>query len=274
MVGADGINSVVAAQCFAKEAAAEFTGRVVYYCLAKGSFVPEPIYTEHFISKGSLGFRMVIVSGGGSDGRWDSLQITTRGAACSSEWEAQGPAEEMMWYLNIAGDKCLRGAREILNHAGRVFKWGRYQSPQMSTWICADGAAVLLGDGAHAMAPFTGQGASSAIRDGLCLGELWHPGHRCWLYDEFEKARKKICQDAIKGAYTRGVRITSHGISRCYTDLTTRLLLWCSRQKVLRRVVQVPTFTVDTGADVLEWVGKAIDVFRFERKASNSVRPD
>ena len=275
VVGADGINSVVAAQCFAKQqAAAEFTGCVVYYCLAKGAFVPEPVYTEHFISRGGLSFRMVTVSGGGTDGRLDSLQITTRSAACSSEWAAQGTAEEMMWYLDIAGDKCLRGAREILTNADRVFKWGMYQSPQMPTWIAADGGAVLLGDAAHAMAPFTGQGASSAIRDGLCLGELLATRPASVAVEEFEKARKKICQDAIKGAYTRGVRITSHGISRWYTDLTTRLVLWCSKHQVLRHVVRMPTFTVDTGADVLELVDKVIDVFRFDNKGPDSTSTD
>ncbi len=38
----------------------------------------------------------------------------------------------------------------------------------------AKAPVVLLGDAAHAMAPFTGQGAGSAIQDGLCLGT------HCW----------------------------------------------------------------------------------------------
>lgn len=271
VVGADGINSAVARQCFPKETADKFTGYVVYFCIAKGSYVPELVYSEHFFSKGRLGFRMVTVAGGGSDGRLDSLQITTRGDACSSEWDAEGEVAEVMSYLDIAGDRCLPGAREILANADRVFKWGMYQSPQMSTWVAEDGGVVLLGDAAHAMAPFTGQGASSAIRDGLCLGELLATRPLPAALEEFEAVRKKVCEDAIKGAYTRGQRITSHGVSRWYTDIMMRLLIWCARQKVLRRVVRAQTFT-DTGIDGLELVDKVIDTFRFDGKGSISAR--
>ena len=70
---------------FPKSTAPEFSGLVVYYCIAKGEHLPEEVHTEHFISQGGLGFRQVTVAGGGSDGRWDSLQATLQVGARMTE---------------------------------------------------------------------------------------------------------------------------------------------------------------------------------------------
>ena len=114
---ADGVFSTLGDKLFPKSTAPEFSGLVVYYCIAKGEHLPEEVHTEHFISQGGLGFRQVTVAGGGSDGRWDSLQLTTRGPPCSSEWAAEGTVEDMRGYLDLAGDACLPGARQILENA-------------------------------------------------------------------------------------------------------------------------------------------------------------
>jgi 2-polyprenyl-6-methoxyphenol hydroxylase-like FAD-dependent oxidoreductase len=273
VVGADGINSTVSAQCFPKETEDKFTGYVVYYCIAKGTFVPEPVFSEHFISKGRLGFRMVTVPGGGSDGRWDSLQITIRGEPCSSARDAEGEVDEMLAYLDIAGANCLPGSRDIVANADRIFKWGMYQSPRMATWTAGGGRVVLLGDAAHAMAPFTGQGASTSIVDGLTLGDLLAVEPVPVALAAYEKARKPVCEEAIRRSYTRGLRITSHGFSRWYTDTAMRLMVWASRRPLLRRIVKIQTFT-DTGASIFEWVDRAIDLFRRDGAGAPAPRAD
>ena len=264
VIGADGVKSVVADQCFPGGDAVTFTGLVVYYCIAKGAYLPETVHTEHFISHGGLGFRMVTVAGGGSDGRWDSLQVTTRGPECSSEWDAEGTADEMTSYLDIAGDRCLPGAREILANADRVFKWGMYQSPEKSTWISENRRIALLGDAAHAMAPFTGQGAVSAITDGVVLGNLLaeHPQHQA--LETYQQIRKKTCEDEVRKAHDRGMQITSHGISRRYIDGMTSLLISClnAQKKWLAPVIRGLAFTMNHGAAPLARVDKLVDIFR------------
>ena len=93
-------------------------------------------------------------------------------------------------------------------------QWGMFQSPESASWISTNGRVVLLDDAAHAMAPFTGQGAGSAIQDGLCLGTLLaDSGPAVSALRKYEQVRKPVCETAIQRAYSRGMHITAHGLT-------------------------------------------------------------
>ncbi len=54
---------------------------------------------------------------------------------------------------------------------GELYRWGLFVREPLERWV--EGRAALLGDAAHPMLPYMGQGASSAIEDGVILGRCF-----------------------------------------------------------------------------------------------------
>ncbi len=54
---------------------------------------------------------------------------------------------------------------------GALFKWGLRDREPLKTWTL--GRVTMLGDAAHPMTPFLGQGACMAIEDALLLGRAF-----------------------------------------------------------------------------------------------------
>ena len=71
-------------------------------------------------------------------------------------------------------DEHLRGvelrARRLYPCSERWYKWALYDRDPLERW--SHGRVTLLGNSAHAMLPYLGQGAAMAIEDGYALAAM------------------------------------------------------------------------------------------------------
>lgn len=80
-------------------------------------------------------------------------------------WYDQGSKEEYCAYFKSWHPRLQAILGEV--DESQLMKWALYDRPALPYW--SKGKIVLLGDAAHAMLPFMGQGAAQAIEDGVIL---------------------------------------------------------------------------------------------------------
>jgi salicylate hydroxylase len=66
--------------------------------------------------------------------------------------------------------------RRILEKIDSSFIWNLHERPMLKRWVHPSGNLVLLGDAAHPMLPYVGQGAASALEDAVVLAECLQVG--------------------------------------------------------------------------------------------------
>ncbi|KAH8899860.1 FAD/NAD(P)-binding domain-containing protein [Thozetella sp. PMI_491] len=61
--------------------------------------------------------------------------------------------------------------RKIIDRIESPFLWSLRDRPMLKSWLSPEGNLILLGDSAHPMLPYVGQGAACAAEDAVALGE-------------------------------------------------------------------------------------------------------
>jgi len=164
VIAADGIHSTLRA--IASAGALQeprFSGLCAFRCLVPASAAPSmalrPVQTlwlgpgHHFVHYPVSGGRLVNVVAMAPAGDWRT-----------ESWSAEGSVADLMREFEGWDARVM----QLIAAATDAERWALYDREPLGGWV--NGRLALLGDAAHAMLPFFGQGAAQAVEDAEVLG--------------------------------------------------------------------------------------------------------
>ncbi len=163
IIGADGIHSVVR-KFIAPEVEARFSGLCAFRCLVPSRQAPEmalrPVHSlwlgpgRHFVHYPISSGRLVNVVAIAPAGDWRTESWTAEGSIADMRREFEG------WDARVL---------QLIDSATDTRRWALLDREPLERWV--KGRIALLGDAAHAMLPYYGQGAAQAIEDAEVLAD-------------------------------------------------------------------------------------------------------
>ena len=163
LVGADGNGSAVRSFVFGGESA-RFNGQVAFRAVLPIDATPAIVRERELaMHRGPNRYLLYYALRGGS-------LMNLIGCGRTDVWEEEG------WSIPATAAQFLDSYADFAPHLldlirgvpdGELFKWGLYDRAPLDSW--ASGRVVMLGDAAHPMTPFLGQGAAMAIEDAVVL---------------------------------------------------------------------------------------------------------
>ncbi len=163
LIGADGLKSIVRDQIFGPQAPG-FTGFVAWRGLVDGAEL-----TDLALTAGSAVFtgdHRLFVRYPVRHGQWLNYVAFTQSSQAQAEsWSATASVDELLPLF----EKFATEVQTIiaLTAQRRCGRWGLYARPPLRQWTTDN--IALLGDAAHPMLPWFGQGAGAAIEDAVVL---------------------------------------------------------------------------------------------------------
>ncbi len=164
VIAADGTNSLIRGAILGDQGA-DFTGHIAWRLLVPAAAAPPAASQPGSIvwTGAERSFVRYAVRGGQLI---NCVGLTRSGAWRGEGWSQTVPVAEMAaefsgWAPDVT---------DLIAAApgGQVGSWGLFLRPPATAMVA--GRIALLGDAAHPMLPFMGQGAAMAIEDGVVLG--------------------------------------------------------------------------------------------------------
>jgi salicylate hydroxylase len=120
-------------------------------------------------------------------------------------WSVPADPEDIRAAFGDWNDEAAALTSAMCNIGG-AFKWGLFGRPQLSTW--RQGRVMLVGDAAHPLLPFLGQGAAMAIEDGVVLARAFELSKDIdTALGNYERARYERATTIVRRADRQGLRI-------------------------------------------------------------------
>jgi salicylate hydroxylase len=198
VIGADGIRSVVRRSLFGPEAP-RFTG-----CVCWRGLVPLDAFPAGVVSRDGtmyMGPRSHVIYYLVRGGELVNFVAHVESDAWTGEsWTQECDRAEVMESYAAWHEPLLR----LLGSADRYYKWALYDRDPLDRW--SKGRTTLVGDAAHAMLPYIGQGACMAIEDGYILAAaiVQMPDDLGGALAHYERLRMPRTRRAVLGARARG----------------------------------------------------------------------
>ena len=206
LVAADGSRSLVRTQVFGADDA-RFTGHVAWRFLVPVAAAPaaasEPgsrVWTgqeRSFVRYAVRGGQLINCVGLTRTGLWRGEGWSQTVPSSEMKPEFEGFVDEVQALIDAAP-------------GGRVNSWGLFVRPMAERFV--KGPVVLLGDAAHPMLPFMGQGAAMAIEDGAVLGRCFAAAATpAEAMARYEAARLERCRFVLEESALGADRIQQDG---------------------------------------------------------------
>lgn len=176
VVGADGIRSTVRERVQEsnnnQDDSPGYTGIRIQWAVAPAGSRPATAGNEVHQWFGRGAYCLSATYGGRNEQTYDQCVVVYGDAsqgAINANWDMADGRQAMIARLEQAGmpDEVL----SLATACDRHFELGSYFRNPLVSWAGLEGCAVLLGDAAHAMPPFLGQGANQGIQDAYSLAK-------------------------------------------------------------------------------------------------------
>jgi salicylate hydroxylase len=152
-----------------------------------------------------MNLNLIVETGGSEEGKWDAHADLKEVRAKFSHFERR-----IQKLLGLA-------------EAQRSYIWRFSNLPPLEKWSTDDVKMAIIGDAAHAMVPYAGQGASMCIEDwaslALCLGRAQSPADFPKILKAFEEIRKpRVERMVVRGRENARISHLSDGPEQVMRD--------------------------------------------------------